>query len=705
MLAQHDLYNLLSKSYENMRSSGARMSLGTVEARLQTLEGYWHRFMDRHEQLMIDYGASIRAHDYMTDNLLLKADTSYHDQTGQYLDDLHALRGPYPGAFAAPAAAVAPAAPAATKLPRISIPQFSGRYEDWPAFRDLFASLVVSNPSATPVEKLHYLKTSLKGEAEQVTRQLPTTDANFDRTWQALKEHYENRRLLVRSYISRLVSLPKMKGESAADLRKIYHCVQTTVGSLEGIGRPLTRSDDLCVQLITELLDPVSRREWETQLSRTTEPPSLDEMLTFVNQRMRTLESLAPLKSETSSAKASSSSTKKTSLQVRKQESQRGRCFLCNQEHYLRQCDAYLKKTAAERKQYVASLELCVNCLGRHKLTECSSLKSCSSCNARHHSTLHDAFAAVAAVTTHVAKPQQTVPMAVLLATARVRVTDHHGVDHVARALVDQGSESSLVSEALAQRLRLPRSPSSVAVFGVGGIQTGVTRGLVDLRISPRVGGSPMSVSALVFPRLTLYESGVRADPSVWSHLKGLTLADPDFLAADPVDILLGADVYATILQAGLKKGGRGQPTAQKTTLGWILSGPVGSVEPPARTLTLHCKVDDDLTKLVKDFWQQEELSAGPVPLTPAEQECEDLYRQSHSRLTDGRYVVRLPVVAPLPDLATTKRAALRVLAGTEKRFARDDRLRELYVAFMQQYEDLEHMTPMRAGLAPSALV
>ncbi|XP_011156994.1 uncharacterized protein LOC105194001 [Solenopsis invicta] len=349
--AQHDLFGLLSRSYENMRKSGeANITLGLLEAHLQTLESYWGKFVTRHEQLLIEYGDDLEDHEYLTGDLMLKADISFHVQKGKYLDDMRAMRGPGHAIVAAPVAApaatsaaviaaaaptVAAAAPVVARLPRISIPQFSGQYEDWPAFRDHFSSLIISNQSATPVEKLHYLKTSLKGEAEQVTRQLPTTEANFERTWRALKEHYENKRLLAKSYISRLLSLPKMKGESAVDLRKIYYCVQRTVGSLEGIGRPLTRSDDLCVQLITGLLDSVSRREWETQLSRTAEPSSLDELLVFINQRMRTLESLTISKSEAGSTKASSSALRqKQALQVRTQRSQRGRCFLCNQDHY-----------------------------------------------------------------------------------------------------------------------------------------------------------------------------------------------------------------------------------------------------------------------------------------------------------------------------------------------------------------------------------
>ena len=192
----------------------------------------------------------------------------------------------------------------------------------------------------------------------------------------------------MKSYISGLLALPKLKGESASDLRKMFHCVNSAVGALDGIGRPLTRSDDLTVQLVSELLDPVSRREWETLLSQSTEPPSLDELLRFINQRMRTLESLQPSKAESTSAKASNGATRQTrALHVRKQEAQSGRCLLCSKEHYLRLCPSYLGKSGAERKQVIDSNGLCTNCLGRHKVSDCTSQKTCLACGAKHHST------------------------------------------------------------------------------------------------------------------------------------------------------------------------------------------------------------------------------------------------------------------------------------------------------------------------------
>ncbi|KMQ84652.1 hypothetical protein RF55_17380, partial [Lasius niger] len=41
---------------------------------------------------------------------------------------------------------------------RIQLPHFTGKYEDWPAFRDLFQSIIGKDRNLSEVEKLHYLK-------------------------------------------------------------------------------------------------------------------------------------------------------------------------------------------------------------------------------------------------------------------------------------------------------------------------------------------------------------------------------------------------------------------------------------------------------------------------------------------------------------------------------------------------------------------
>lgn len=474
-------------------------------------------------------------------------------------------------------------------LPRIQLLQFSGRFEDWPAFRDLFRSIVTEEASLSKVEKLHYLKTNVKGDAEKLIRDLPSTEENFERAWQILTEQFENKRLLVRSYLSAFTALPQMKSDPAADLRRIFHGVVSTVEALEGIGRPIASGTDLFVHLMVELFDAKTHREWKNSLGKSPEPPSYEELREFLREQLMTQEVL-----QATVGGSSEKSTEKTNRSARANhvkgrgtDSSRN-CPLCKKEHFLAFCEQYKRKNPQERREIVTTHQRCWNCLGRHMVGECSSAKTCNKCASRHHTSLHEAFSTVMTValpaaasestsTVHVAREPPAECSTVLLATARVLVVDRAGVRHAIRALVDPGSETSLIAESLTQRLRLPRTPASVAIFGVGGVQTGFSRGRVAVTVAARNGQFSLAISPLVLPAFSVYSGVVEHKSRSWPHVKDLELADPDFFARDPVELLLGAHAYASIVQPDLRQGGPLEPIAQRTRLGWILLGAVGA--------------------------------------------------------------------------------------------------------------------------------
>jgi len=236
------------------------------------------------------------------------------------------------------------------------------------------------------------------------------------------------------------------------------------------------------------------------KLDKRYEPPLYSDLQQFLDRRLHTLESLQPARGSSVAGKAEASAKSQTrSLHTGKQDNKRGRCSLCSKDHFVMlRCWFYKGQTAESRRQHLEANNLCLNCLGKHKLSDCTSKKTCSVCQQRHHTSIHDTFPKGEAITTsHLARRPSRAPTSTFLATARVRVADRYGAVHVSRALIDQGSESSLVSESLSQRLKLLRSPISVAVFGVGGRRAGLARSLVTLRIESLGGGSSYRDSPL----------------------------------------------------------------------------------------------------------------------------------------------------------------------------------------------------------------
>jgi hypothetical protein len=60
----------------------------------------------------------------------------------------------------------------AVRLPKLSLPLFSGKYNEWFPFFDSFNSVIHSNASLSNVQKLQYLKSSVTSDASSVTSSL-----------------------------------------------------------------------------------------------------------------------------------------------------------------------------------------------------------------------------------------------------------------------------------------------------------------------------------------------------------------------------------------------------------------------------------------------------------------------------------------------------------------------------------------------------
>ncbi|XP_046619726.1 uncharacterized protein LOC124304951 [Neodiprion virginianus] len=690
---------------ENLRKTGqANISAGAVQARIFNLDKYWEKFENQHEVLLNKFKDELKKHDYATFSSLVEEE--YMSQRGMLMDFATKLTGETRNSSAS---TQPQQSNGRASLPRIQLPMFSGNYEDWPSFRDLFKSLIDQNASISEVEKLHYLKASLKGEASLLIKTLSITAENYKQAWNTLSGLYENKRALIRSCLTKFTSIPKAKAESANELQRIFHGMISTCSSLDAIGRPIGQHEDLYVFLVVELFDNKTRRDWEASIAETTEPPTYTHLRNFLERRIQTLEAIQQPKGEQKSPEPSprwknthhaQNNNGKKKASEPEQEQRRSAptetCIICNQAHYIMFCPTYKDKPARERLSIILQHNRCTNCLGKHKHHECPSKKTCRTCSEGHHTTLHDALAAPKPATSAnclIAKQRPSTRVSVLLATARIRVADRFGNLHHARALIDQGSDTSMITERLAQRLHITRTKASIAICGVGGVQTATAKGKVELKVTARHKNTTIVTTALILPKLTLYGNNVEASRREWNHIKGLDLADPDFEASDPIDVLLGADIYAQIMDTGLRKGGRNQPIAQKTIFGWILSGTTSASNASTNTtVSHHCSTRDSLSSMVRRFWEQEELPNAPPSLTPDERICEETYAIGHSRTPEGRYIVRLPTSSKIMDLSDTRRAAERSLNFTFKRFTHNKGLEQHYHEFMSTYEAMKHM-------------
>ncbi|XP_067216874.1 uncharacterized protein [Linepithema humile] len=158
--------------------------------------------------------------------------------------------------------------------------------------------------------------------------------------------------------------------------------------------------------------------------------------------------------------------------------------------------------------------------------------------------------------------------------------------------------------------------------------------------------------------------------------------------------MLIGADIYGSLLKNDVRQGPHSTPTAQSTVLGWILSGPTGNRELASEEASvLNCVLTQDVNSLLQRFWEDEEISLSP-PLIEEEERCEHHFDDTHSRSQDGRYVVRLPFkYTPPIDIGDSLSIALSCYNKLEKRLQSRAEIRSQYRDFLGEYRSLGHIS------------
>ncbi|XP_039447364.1 uncharacterized protein LOC120426643 [Culex pipiens pallens] len=597
------------------------------------------------------------------------------------------------------------------RLPPINIPKYAGVRKEWLSFKDLFVSTIYSKESLRPSQKLHSFGIS---------------DDNYPLAWDKLLRKYDQKKYTVFALVKEFLDQPVVSDATAGNLQKLVTTSDEVVRQLDVLGEQYQSRDPWLIQLLLEKIDEETQALWAQKLV-TLENPSLTDFLKFLEDRCDAIETCS---SFTRKCTLSGAGAKK---EIRKQPAKPAEkkvqsyvatpqpCPKCSKEHLLFLCEAFKASSVADRRELVQKSRLCFNCLRTsHTAKTCSSKHTCKTdgCNQRHHTLLcqHGGRQAATAglpgqqiaampVQQPAMEAQPTVPSfkaevtsdpavkITVLPTALVKLRGKNGVFHTARAMIDSCSGASLISEACMTRLGISRSNARFPVTGVAGTQAGTTRGMALLEIAPRFSDEVvMKTQAYVLEVLAPPTPCQSFKPKQLELLRGLQLADPEYYKAGPVDVILGAELFLPILQAGQVTDEDGLPVAQKSSLGWLVAGKFGG-ETMLQTnlVSFTVQLDVNIDQTLRKFWETEEVPAAKV-LTADEKRAVDIFNTTTRRNDEGRFVVRLPFDDSKPALGDSLGAALRRLHAMERKFLSNPPFKQAYRNFMSEYQQLGHM-------------
>lgn len=729
---QVDKYKLIEKARENFKKSPKdRIKIPYLQTRLEALDNQWNQFTSTHEKIIQLVTEENSKDKYFTQNIYEITEEMYFTYKSELKESIDNLMSSSEFRNKEPILSKSNQSneESAVKLPRISIPHFSGFYTEWTTFEDLFLSLIDKNKHLDDVQKMHYLKSLLKGEAEQLVRHIPITAANYKECWTQLSSRYKNKRFLSNALLKRLMSQSNVT-ESSTAIKVLLDTTVECLNGLKNLGVDTGTWDIIVIYIISSKLDSESRKQWESKISSNDNLPKFSEFKEFLEARFRALEFLDP-KINKPKQNIATNYKPKVMHAINNDDSSKFvlSCPFCKDNHKIANCKQFAKESYDSRHSFVQTNGLCFNCLGaKHSIKYCRLNSTCRICNKKHHSLLHpkstsnfsaneknsstavEVSAAVSAVraqltesepatsnlVTHFSKKSMSAPTQVLLATAIVKAQTNNGYNQLLRVLLDQGSQASFITESAVQLLGLKKIPAKSVISGIGGDNSLASKYIVMVTIQSRLDPKfTVEVKAYVLRTITSLLPSEKLQQCHWPKFHAITLADPEFHLPSKIDMLLGAEIYGLILKDGLIKGSTGAPTAQNTTLGWILSGQTGLDQK-----SIHChhvihssynQIDGN--ELLKQFWEIESIIPKGI-LSEDEQRCEEIYKTTTSRDASGRYVVKLPFRTedPQSKYGSSRELAIKRFLLLENKFKKQPEIKQRYSEVIHEYLDLGHM-------------
>lgn len=738
LVYQVELLESLKNAEKNYKKTPKdRIKRPYLETRLEMLDELWTNFKDGHKSIILSITSEEqRKHSYFKERtyevfqeLYVQYKSAMKEAIQPFLDAVR--QASTPSTTEGQGSSSSSSDNNEIKLPQIKIPTFSGKYEEWQTFYDLFTSLIHKNAKLSSVQKLHYLKSNLTGEPEVILRNYTTTDANYADAWNELILRYNNKRYNCNAILRVIFTQKSIHTESASCIRHLVDTTSTCLKALKNLDVETDKWDLIINYLVVSKLDPESLKLWEQHVSANkNDLPTWQDLRNFLESRFRSLEMTETNKTKSSQSKPAAK-PKAFHANVTKDGKEREvKCVLCGSEHFIYHCKTFADMSTKERQENVKKNKLCFNCLApSHSVNKCRQSACCKRCGRRHHSLLHfereqtaeksNEGTNMSTGTVRESSVGKSTPSSnnayivsnfssehiqtntVLLATAKVLVNGKNGCKHIIRALLDQGSQASFISEATVQILNLQRQSVSGWVSGVGEGQTKI-KYMVSLCVKSRHNpNKSIRVNAYVLRTLTtlLPTSNVRYP--CWLELQELELADPGFTTPGKIDILLGAEVYGDLLLDGIIKHPEGNLVAQNTILGWVVSGRMTQEAMSARKhiTNLHAQVKDD--ELLRQFWEVErEPNNIQRKFSKEEEKCEELYDATTVRDEEGRFVVRLPFQNEDPECqyGGLREIAMKRFDFLERKLAKNPKLSEEYHRVMDEYIRLNHMVEVSSS-------
>lgn len=196
---QREKLRLLTRVVPNFKRLGrAKMTQGATQGRIETIKSYFESSIVLYQVLQKLSSEEDKSNAYFEGDEFAAAEEKYFDDLGYLYANLRSLElAPAPPANVNATANQTIAGPTQVKFNKINLPKFSGEPTEWDTFRELFESMIHDNAALPKIQKFHYLRKSLSGEALSLIDTKRITERNYDSASQYQKTRYNDESSLI----------------------------------------------------------------------------------------------------------------------------------------------------------------------------------------------------------------------------------------------------------------------------------------------------------------------------------------------------------------------------------------------------------------------------------------------------------------------------------------------------------------------------
>ena len=602
--------------------------------------------------------------------------------------------------------------PKLSGLERLSVPTWDGARKSYATWKKEFNHWMTKYGQDKEEQLQRFRKALPKGSwwTDQVKTSKDINDA-----WEILDTEFGNQRKLMDELLAEIDNHSPVKGDSRS-LTRYATTITVFVRDMEDNGCPVSQASEapfLMSKLLSKL-QPRDNCEFGREMQREKKEENIPNLVDWLHRE-------ASLRSRGRKENDGDSNVTKGAFR-HKSANNFGEvvnddiCPLCSCKHLLSACPAYQNLSVSQRWDSVKNHKRCRKCLrGSHHTKDCKRPdgQTCDKCTKNHHRSLHaekvdpSLFKGSTEGSTGSSqarlnpkappfpnqdnptssdnnnvqgKDKQTsaaVNVAGMCPVQKVMIKDADGELIEILAMLDTGSNTSLLSKRVARKLRLTGAQTRLTMNLAGGKKRSELSEVLEVTAVPpsdqdvQKSFQVHTVQKPCTGAKTLSSKAIESYP----HLK--SISEKLHISGGTVDLLIGTDFVDPFVDIHTVCGESGEPVAKKNCFGWYVLGPVDTAEiPHIQSVTVNRvnAVVEDIHKLV----QQDSLGVRPTELCS----CSDkVLKESKfvkalnesTMLVDGRIHIRMPWKEKGPPKFSNFDIALKRLHSAEKSFKKKE--------------------------------